>query len=84
MTEQTHVKTAVFGAAVIGLCCAAPLLVIALGAAGLSALTVHLGYVLVAAIALGAGVIAFGLYVRRQRQAARCAADAARESTKGR
>ena len=46
MNEQTLVKSGVIGAVVAAVCCFTPLLVIALAAVGLPALTGYLDYVL--------------------------------------
>lgn len=70
MNDRALVKTGVIGAIVAAVCCATPVLVIALGAVGLSALTGHLDYVLFPALAICLGMIGYGLYLRRQRGAA--------------
>ncbi len=57
-----------------------PVLVIALGAAGLSAFTGYLDYVLLPALALCIGLIGYGLYGRRN-AAACCKANAADKPT---
>ena len=53
-------------AVLLGICCAAPLLVAVIGAAGLTAWLAKAGNVLVPALILGAGLIGFALY-RKQR-----------------
>ncbi len=70
MNEQTLVRTGIVGAIIAAVCCATPVLVIALGAVGLSALTGYLDYVLFPALAICLGMIGYGLYLRRQRRAA--------------
>jgi len=70
MNDQTLIKTGIIGAVVAAVCCATPVLVILLGAVGLSALTGYLDYVLLPALALCIGVIGYGLYRRRQTQTA--------------
>ena len=67
MNDQTLLKTGIIGAVIAAVCCATPLLVILLGAVGLSALTGYLDYVLLPALALCIALIGYGLY--RQRQA---------------
>lgn len=57
---------------VAAICCATPVLVLALGAVGLSALTGYLDYVLLPILALCIGVLGYGLYQRRQNAAACC------------
>jgi mercuric ion transport protein len=66
MNEQTLVRTGIVGAVIAAVCCATPVLVIALGAVGLSALTGYLDYVLLPALALCIGLIGYGLYRRRR------------------
>ena len=46
MNDSALIKTGAIGAVVAAICCATPVLVIALGAVGLSALTGYLDYVL--------------------------------------
>jgi hypothetical protein len=58
-------------------------LVIALGAVGLSALTGYLDYVLLPILTLCIGVIGYSLYKRRQTAAACCAADSTKTNTLG-
>jgi mercuric ion transport protein len=69
MNDKTLVKTGVIGAVIAAVCCATPVLVIALGAIGLSALTGYLDYVLFPALAICLGMIGYGVYLRRQRGA---------------
>jgi mercuric ion transport protein len=71
MNDQALVKTGIIGAVVAAVCCATPVLVILLGAVGLSALTGYLDYVLLPALALCIGLIGYGLY--RQRRSGRTA-----------
>ncbi len=74
MNDSTLIKTGAIGAVLAAICCATPVLVIALGAVGLSALTGYLDYVLLPALALCIGLIGYGFYLRRQ--AAACCAEA--------
>ena len=83
MNDTTLIKTGAIGAVIAAVCCATPVLVIALGAVGLSALTGYLDYVLLPILALCIGVIAYGLYKRRQTAAACCAADITKTITPG-
>ncbi len=80
MNNAALVKTGAIGAIIAALCCATPVLVIALGAAGLSAFTGYLDYVLLPALALCIGLIGYGLYGRRN-AAACCKANAADKPT---
>ena len=66
MNNQTLVKTGIIGAVIAAVCCATPVLVILLGAVGLSALTGYLDYVLLPALALCIGLIGYGLYRQRR------------------
>lgn len=70
MNNETLVKTGIIGAVIAALCCATPVLVILLGAVGLSALTGYLDYVLLPALALCIGLIGFGLYRQRRSRTA--------------
>lgn len=72
MNDATLIKTGAIGAVVAAICCATPVLLIALGAVGLSALTGYLDYVLLPILALCIGALSYGLYKRRQNAAACC------------
>lgn len=72
MKDATIVKTGIVGSVIAAICCATPVLVIALGAIGLSAWIGWLDYVLFPALALFLGMTAYGLW-RRNRAAACCA-----------
>lgn len=72
MNDATLIKTGAIGAVVAAICCATPVLLIALGAVGLSALTRCLDYVLLPILALCIGVLSYGLYKRRQNAAVCC------------
>lgn len=81
MNNATVIKTGAAGAVVAAVCCATPILVVALGAVGLSALTGYLDYVLLPALALCLGLVGYGLY--RQRQAAACCDASTNPTTTG-
>lgn len=70
MNDQTLVRTGTIGAVIAAVCCATPVLVILLGAVGLSALTGYLDYVLFPALAFFLGLIAYGFYKRRGHEGA--------------
>jgi mercuric ion transport protein len=55
-------------AVLLGICCAAPLLVAVIGAAGLTAWLAKAGNVLVPALILCAGLAAFALYRKQRRE----------------
>jgi mercuric ion transport protein len=55
-------------AGLAAICCAAPVVVAAIGAVGVTAWLAEVGNVLVLALILGAGLIGFGLYRRQHRE----------------
>ena len=71
MKDATILRTGIIGSAIAAICCATPILVITLGALGLSALLGRLDYVLLPALAIFLALTAFGFW-RRQRAAACC------------
>lgn len=66
MKDETLVKVGIIGAVLAAICCFTPLLVIGLGALGLSAWLVHADFVLLPALALFLGLAAFGFWRRRR------------------
>lgn len=74
MKDATLIRTGAIGAVIAAVCCATPVLVIALGAVGLAAVAAYLDYVLLPALAVCLGLIGYGLYLRRQ-AAADCATE---------
>ncbi len=72
MDNRTLLKTGIVGSVVAALCCATPILVILLGALGLSAWVGWLDYVLMPALVVFAGITLYALH-RRQAQTTRCA-----------
>jgi mercuric ion transport protein len=81
MKDMTILKTGIVGSIIAVICCATPILVIVLGAIGLSAWLGWIDYVLLPALVLFLGVAAYGLW-RRQRAATCCATEP--RSNKGR
>jgi len=81
MNDTTLIKTGAIGAVVAAICCATPILVIALGAIGLSALTGYLDLVLLPVLALSLAVMGYGFYKKQQRAARCCATDAVNKTT---
>ena len=71
MKDGTILKIGVVGTVIAAICCATPVLVLALGALGLSAWIAGLDYVLLPALALFLGLTAYGLW-RCNRTAAGC------------
>lgn len=74
MKDSTTVRTGVVGSAVAALCCFTPVLVLVLGAAGLSAWLGWTDYVLLPLLAMFLGLTVYGLW-RRQRAARCCGLD---------
>jgi mercuric ion transport protein len=66
MTNDTFIKTGIVGAVIAAVCCATPILVILLGVVGLSAFTSSIDYVVLPVLAFCIGLIALGVYNRRQ------------------
>jgi mercuric ion transport protein len=79
MKDATLMKTGIVGSIIAVLCCFTPILVIGLGAVGLSAWLGWLDYVLLPALALFLGLTAWSLR-RRQRAAACCARESASQN----
>ena len=67
MRDSTLIGTGIIGTLVTALCCFTPVLVILLGAVGLSAITGYLDGVLIPAMVFFIGLTAYALY-RRARQ----------------
>ena len=68
MRDHNLVTAGVVGAAVAAVCCAAPRVVTAVGAVGLTAWLAKAGNALIPALILGVGLIAFGLYRKQRRE----------------
>lgn len=83
MTDQILIKTGVVGAVIAAVCCATPVLVILLGAVGLSALAGYLDYVLLPLLVLSIGLVGYGFISRRQSAADCCVTDAINKTTSG-
>jgi mercuric ion transport protein len=66
MKDATLIRTGIIGAIVAALCCFTPVLVILLGAVGLSALTGHLDAVLIPALVFFVGLIVYAVYRRNR------------------
>ncbi len=83
MNDTTLLKTGAIGAVVATICCATPVLVIAFGALGLSALTGYLDYVLLPIFALSVELVGYGFYRRRQGTVDCCATDTSNTDNPG-
>jgi mercuric ion transport protein len=64
MNDRSHITTGVIGVVLAALCCGAPLLVIVLGSASVTAWLAHAYYVLVPAVIILLAVVALLLYRR--------------------
>ena len=68
-TDKKVLRTGIIGTMIAALCCFTPILVVVLGAVGLSAWLGWLDYVLFPALAVFIALTIYGLY-RRQRSSA--------------
>ena len=73
-------KTGITGSVIAAICCATPVLVIALGVLGLSAWVGWLDYVLIPALVVFVGITIYAL--RRRRAVAACCAGGVGENQK--
>jgi copper chaperone CopZ len=69
--DQTLIKTGIVGSLIVMLCCATPVLVLALGAIGLSAWAAKADYVVIPVLFACVALATFGFY--RKRRAEACA-----------
>tara|TARA_R110002124_G_scaffold155710_1_gene322873 strand:+ start:2463 stop:2711 length:249 start_codon:yes stop_codon:yes gene_type:complete len=81
MNDTVILKTGIIGAVIAAICCATPILVIALGALGLSAWVGGLDYVLLPTLAIFLGLTVYGLW--RRNRAANCCDSNIRTNDKG-
>jgi mercuric ion transport protein len=65
MTDKGLLRVGIIGTVVAALCCFTPVLVVLLGAVGLSAAIVWLDYILFPALVLFLGLTVFALWQRR-------------------
>jgi mercuric ion transport protein len=65
MTEKGLLRVGIIGTVVTALCCFTPVLVVVLGAVGLSAAIGRLDYVLLPALILCPGLTVFAFWKRR-------------------
>lgn len=70
MENRTLLKTGIAGSVIAAVCCATPILVVLLGALGLSAWVGWLDYVLIPALVVFVGITIYAL--RRRRTEAAC------------
>jgi mercuric ion transport protein len=67
MGDRALITTGIVGAVLAAVCCATPLLAVLFGAVGLTAGLAKADYVVIPALILCLGLIAFGLYRARMR-----------------
>ena len=65
MNDKGLLKVGIIGTIIVALCCFTPVLVLLLGAVGLSAIVGWLDFVLFPALAFFVGLTAFALWKRR-------------------
>lgn len=70
MNDRKLLRTSIIGTVIVALCCFTPILVILLGAVGLSAILGYLDFVLLPALAIFLVLLGYALY-RRSRNAKR-------------
>jgi mercuric ion transport protein len=75
MKDVTMLKTGIAGSVIAAICCFTPVLVLGLGAVGLSAWLGWIDYVLLPALAMFLAITGYGLYLRRRKRALACCAE---------
>lgn len=80
VSDRTLIAVGAVGAVLAALCCATPLLAVALSAAGLTALLAKSGYV-IGALLIGLGLIALWLYRRRVMAQSCCEPNSSKQGT---
>ncbi|HZR45397.1 MAG TPA: mercury resistance system transport protein MerF [Candidatus Manganitrophaceae bacterium] len=71
-TPQAYIKAGRIGALIAAICCFTPLLVILLGVIGLGAVTGYLGYLLLPALLICLGLLAYGIFIQKRERTASC------------
>lgn len=82
MDNRTLLKTGIAGSVIAAICCATPVLVIALGVVGLSAWTGWLDYVLIPALVVFVGITIYA-WRRRRAEAVCCEVEIGLNQKKG-
>ena len=82
MDNRSLLKTGITGSAIVAVCCATPVLVIALGVVGLSAWVGWLDYVLIPALVIFIGITIYA-WRRRRADAACCEVEIQQNQKKG-
>ncbi len=75
MNDRKLLATGATGSVIAAICCFTPVLVLGLGAVGLSAWLGWIDYVLFPALALFLALTGYGLYLRQRRRALACCAE---------
>lgn len=70
--SQAYIKAGGIGALIAAICCFTPLLVILLGIVGLGTISGYLDYLLLPALLVGLGLLAYGMVLRKREHAAYC------------
>ncbi|TAK00521.1 MAG: mercury resistance system transport protein MerF [Candidatus Manganitrophaceae bacterium] len=70
--SEAYMKAGGIGAVIAAICCFTPVLVILLGVVGLSIVTGYLDYLLIPALLICLGLLAYGMVLRKKEQAACC------------
>jgi mercuric ion transport protein len=68
MGDRALITTGVIGAALAAICCATPLLAVVFGTIGLTGWLAKADYVVIPALVICLGLIAFSLYRKRSRR----------------
>lgn len=74
MKDKTILRTGIIGSVVAAICCFTPVLVVLLGAVGLSAWLGWLDYILFPALAVFLALTVYGVYLLRRRAGERTSA----------
>ena len=82
MRDRTLITTGAIGGTLAAICCATPLLVVALGALGLTAWLSKADYVLIPTLLICLGLVCLGLYRRHAAAQACCNSTVPEQGTK--
>jgi mercuric ion transport protein len=69
MNDRSILRTGIIGTIIAAICCFTPVLVILVGAVGLSAIVGYLDYVLFPALAIFVLMMFYGIYLRQRSRA---------------
>ena len=82
MSGRAFITTGAIGGVLAAICCATPILAVALGAAGMTAWVAKADYVLIPALLICLGLVGLGLYRRRSAAQACCDPASPKQGTK--